>query len=185
MKNIKWLILQLTGVLFIITAGTAYLPSMIQYGIHELELTFLSNAIAGVVFLIGGIYGIRNKTDLPQQFYLNSILLLQIVFFVCLAFWREFNFSGFFIFLHVINTIIASIEFLTLITCEKVLDVKPLLTALLIPIIYLIYAITYGCLTGNWIYGILNIENHGIVFVMILILVIACGILFLGWVSIN
>lgn len=40
----------LTGILFIVTTGIAYLPSALQNGMYEFELTFLSNTIAGFAF---------------------------------------------------------------------------------------------------------------------------------------
>lgn len=184
MKNLKWTILLMTGVLFITTTCIAYhLPAALKEGMYEFELTFLSNTIAGIIFLIGGIYGITKKKNLPQPLYLNIVIVLQVVFFICMAFISEFNFSGAFLFLHIINPIIATIEFFVFTSCKKMQSIKLILSALIFPVIYLIYAIAYGYISGNWLYGIINVQEKGIGFVSVLVLFVAVGILFLGWIQ--
>lgn len=100
-----------------------------------------------------------------------------------MAFIGEFNFSEAFLFLHVINPIAATAEFLAFTSCRKMPSIKLLLTALIFPLIYLIYAVVYGCISGNWIYGIINVQEKGIAFVSVLVVVAAAGILLLEWIQ--
>lgn len=44
-----------------------------------------------------------------------------------------------------------------------------IISTLLFPVIYLVYAITYGLLSGPWLYGFINIENKGILLVFCII----------------
>ena len=82
----------ITGLFFLVQVLIAYLPSALENGLYEFELTFLSNSIMGMIFIIGGLMGIIKKRDLPQVIYMNSVVLLQIVFLICMAFINEFNF---------------------------------------------------------------------------------------------
>lgn len=183
MKNVKWIILLITGVLLLTTTCIAYLPSAVKNGMYEFELTFLSNTITGLFFMTGGIYGIARNKHLPQPLYLNSVLLLQLVFFICMAFFSEFNFSGAYIFLHIINPVIATIVFFVCTSCKKMPGLKLILTALIFPVIYLTYAVVYGLLSGHWLYGIINVQERGIIFVSILVLIAAAGIMLLAFIQ--
>lgn len=179
--NAKQIVFILTGLLLLVTVGITYLPNILKNGLYEFELTLLSNTITGMLFIIGGIYGICKKKDLPHTLYLNSVLLLQLVFFICMAFISEFRFSGGYVFLHIINPIIATIVYISLTECRKMPGIKVFLSALIFPFVYLIYVITYGFLSGFWLYGILNIDEHGLPFVTVLVLLILCGLILLEW----
>lgn len=183
MRRVKWFIMLIMGILFLTTVCIVYLPSAIKNGMYEFELTFLSNAIVGLLFVCGGSYGLIKKRDLPQILYFNSILLLQVVFLICMVFIEEFNFSGSYIFLHIVNPILATAAFYICTSCKKMPNSKVLLSALLLPVAYLVYVIIYGYHSGYWLYGILNIPERGIGFVIILVFVIAIGILFLEWIQ--
>lgn len=161
----RYIIQLITGLFFLINVVVAYFPSALENGMYEFELTFLSNLIMGVVFLIGGLMGIIKKKDIPQVVYINSVVLLQIVFLICMAFINEFNFSGPFIFLHIADPIIATIEVYLFCECRKNTNLITILSALIFPIVYLTYAIIYGYVSGYWIYGIINIPDRGIGFV--------------------
>lgn len=161
----RYIIQLITGLFFLINVVVAYFPSALENGMYEFELTFLSNLIMGVVFLIGGLMGIIKKKDIPQVVYINSVVLLQIVFLICMAFINEFNFFGPFIFLHIADPIIATIEVYLFCECRKNTNLITILSALIFPIVYLTYAIIYGYVSGYWIYGIINIPDRGIGFV--------------------
>jgi hypothetical protein len=173
----------MTGILLLVTVGIVYFPSAMKNGMYEFELTFLSNTIVGLIFLCGGIYGLIKKRNLPQPLYCNGILLLQMVFLNCMAFIGEFNFSGGYIFLHIVNPLLATVVFFTCTSCMKMPGFKLLLSALLFPVAYLIYVITYGYLSGYWLYGILNIPEKGTVFVTILVFAVAIETLLLEWIQ--
>ena len=176
-KNIKWCSMILTGFLFIATVGVAYLPGIIQNGMYEYELTFLSNTIVGILFICGGVYGMIKKKDFPQLIYMNSVILLQLVFIICMVFINEFRISGGFLFLHVINPIIATIELLLFTTGERKATIKSILSALIFPAVYFAYVIIYGYISGYWLYGILNIPDRGFSFVLLFVLAVSAGII--------
>lgn len=183
MKTARWFIMMVTGCFFVVCVGIEYLPDILKYGMYEFELTFLSNIITGLFFICGGIYGIRKKRELPQILYLNSIVTLQLVFMICMVFISEFNFSGGYIFLHIVNPILATIEFFSCTSCKKVPSVKVVMTGLIFPVVYFIYVIVYGYQSGYWIYGILNIPERGILFVAVLACICVTGIILLEFVQ--
>ena len=43
----------ITGLFFLVQVLIAYLPSALENGLYEFELTFLSNSIMGMIFIIG------------------------------------------------------------------------------------------------------------------------------------
>ena len=134
----------------------------------------------GLVFLTGGILGLVRKKELSRVYYLNTTVLLVLVFLTCMAFLSEMNFSGAFIFLHVINPILAILVFVILTPDGQPLKRIELLSTLIFPILYLVYALTYGILSGNWLYGFINIDDKGAVFVSIV-----CGIMAVGIVLVS
>ena len=178
---IKFVIMLMTGALFITTVGIAYLPLILKNELHGIELTFLSNLITGVFLFIGGLVGIFKKKELPQPVYMNCIILLQVVFLICMAFIAEFNFAGTFVFLHIINPILATIEFQLVTNCRRMHGLGVILSALIFPCIYLTYAIIYGFTSGNWIYGIINVPEKGVGFVTMIVIATAVGIVCLVW----
>lgn len=177
----KYMIQLITGLFFLVQVLIAYLPSVLENGLYEFELTFLSNSIMGMIFIIGGLTGIIKKRDLPQVICMNSVVLLQIVFFICMAFINEFNFSGPFIFLHIVDPIIATIEVSLFCESRKKPTAIAILSSLIFPMVYLTYAIIYGYVSGNWLYGIINIPDRGLGFVSCVVLGTALVIIGLTW----
>lgn len=183
MKNLKWIIMILVGLLFLVTVGIVYVPLALEKGMYEFELTFLSNTIVGILFVSGGCYGLIKKKNWPQPIFLHSVILLQMVFLICMAFISEFNFAGGLVFLHIINPILATAVFFFCTTCREMPKIKVLLSAIAFPLVYLIYVIVYGYASGVWLYGILNIPDRGIGFVSLLVLIVALGTLLFEWVQ--
>ena len=179
--TMKYMIQLITGLFFLVQVVIAYLPSVLENGLYEFELTFLSNFIMGMIFIIGGLMGSIKKRDLPQVIYMNSVVLLQIVFLICMAFINEFNFSGPFIFLHIVDPIIATIEVFLFCESRKKLTAITILSSLIFPMVYLTYAIIYGYVSGNWLYGIINIPDRGLGFVSCVVLGTALVIIGLTW----
>lgn len=179
--KMKYVVQLLTGLLFLVQVVIAYLPSVLENGLYEFELTFLSNSMMGMIFIIGGLMGIIKKRDLPHVIYMNCVVLLQIVFLICMAFIKEFNFFGSFLFLHIVDPILATIEVLLFCESRKKPTVITILSSLIFPIVYLTYAIIYGYVSGHWIYGIINIPDRGLGFVSGVVLGTALVILVLTW----
>lgn len=179
--KMKYVVQLITGLLFLVQVVIAYLPSVLENGLYEIELTFLSNSMMGMIFIIAGLMGIIKKRDLPHVIYMNCVVLLQIVFLICMAFIKEFNFSGPFIFLHIADPILATIEVLLFCESRKKPTVITILSALIFPMVYLTYAIIYGYVSGNWLYGIINIPDRGLGFVSCVVLGTAFVIIGLTW----
>lgn len=180
-KYIKWGLMLLSGLLFIITALLAYIPIFVDNFSTEIELTLISNLFTGILFFCGGLYGIIKKKEFRQVVYMDSVVVLQLVFLTCMAFIGEFNFSGAFVFLHVINPIIATIELLVFTVYDGAPTVRMLLSSIVFPACYLIYVMIYGLLSGNWIYGILNISKQEIQFVLLFVTIACIGIVLLTY----
>ncbi len=175
-QNWKYYLFICMGIMMLITTGIAYLPGIISNGMYEFELTFLSNLITGFVFIAGGSIGLLQKKELPQIYYLNSSIFLVLVFLTCMAFFKEMNFSGAFLFLHIINPIVALIVFVCFTSDGKKLKKIELVSTFFLPIIYLVYAIAYGILSGYWLYGFINIDDKGTLYVSIVCIIMAAGI---------
>lgn len=183
MKKIKSWILLVVGILMLIPVAITYVPYLMEHGMYEYELTFLSNLITGVVFIVGGLYGLIKEKQLPQPVYFNSVVLVQLVFLICMAFLAEFNFKGSYLFLHITNPILATIVFFLCTTPEDHTKGKTVLSALIFPLVYLVYVIIYGYASGYWIYGIVNIPDRGLLFVLSVIAASALGIVALACVQ--
>ena len=150
-----------------------------QYLRFMYELTFMSNFCAGLFFLVAGICTWRGR-KVPQVLYLCFAVLLLLVMAVCLAFSGNFSFSGAFLFLHLINPLAALAYFLFAADMRKV-SRKLLPSAVLMPGTYLIFALIFGALTGNYIYFFLDYGQVGIAYTALFILAAAGALLAVSW----
>ena len=143
------------------------------------ELTFLSSFIVGIFFAAGGICLIFNKR-VPQILYLCADILLLIVFFVCIVFSNRFQMSGGFAFLHIVNPLIVLAYCLLWCDLRKP-TVKLVPTVAAIPLLYLVFVLIFGAVTGNYIYFFMNYEKVGVWYSVVFILGILAGIFALGF----
>ena len=143
------------------------------------ELTFLSSFIVGIFFIACAICIIFNK-HVPQILYLCATILLLIVFFVCIAFSNQFQMSGGFAFLHIVNPLLVLVYYLLLCDLTKTtLKLVPMVAA--IPLLYLAFVLIFGSVTGNYIYFFMNYERVGVWYSVIFILGILAGIFVFGF----
>lgn len=143
------------------------------------ELTFLSSFIVGIFFMVCGILFLFNKS-VPQIIYLCATVLLLIVFFVCIAFSNQFQMSGGFAFLHIVNPLLVLIYYLFL--CDlSATTVKSVPTVAAIPLLYLVFVLIYGSVTGNYIYFFMDYERVGFWYSVLFILGILAGIFAFGF----
>lgn len=142
------------------------------------ELTFLSNFLTGLFLLSVGILWLCNKS-VPQFLFLDFTILLLIVFGVCMAFVAEFNFEGGFAFLHIVNPLLMFVFYLFLSDQTKV-KWQFLFTVLVMPLLYLIFALIFGATTGNYIYFFLDYTEYGVGYTILFILGIAVGLVAVG-----
>lgn len=145
---------------------------------YAYELTFLSNFLTGLFLLSVGILWLCNKS-VPQFLFLDFTILLLIVFGVCMAFVAEFNFEGGFAFLHIVNPLLMFVFYLFLSDQTKV-KWQFLFTVLVMPLLYLIFALIFGATTGNYIYFFLDYTEYGVGYTILFILGIAVGLVAVG-----
>ena len=155
------------GVLFIVTTGLAYIPKFINQGFAGIELTFLANFSAALLLLIDIVLKKKNKY-VRQGLYLASTGILICVMLISVACIGEANFSGPFIFLHVINPLLATALTITYTYHGAVNFAATFLGTFAFSVAYIVYAVSYGWYTGDWLYSIINIEEKGFVFVILL-----------------
>lgn len=152
------------GFLFLLTALLHY-GKILEY---SYELTFLSNATAGILLLLGSIMKLRGN-PLPEVLYLSFTVLLSFVFIICIAFISEFHFQGALFFLHVINPLLLLAYYFFFVdlrrTSKKVLFTVPLI----LPYGYLFFALIFGQLTGQHIYFFLDYHKKGVSFTVLFV----------------
>lgn len=141
---------------------------------YAYELTFLSNFLTGLFLLIAGILTLCKK-KIPQFLFLNFTILLLIVFIVSVSFFADFNFKGGFAFLHIVNPLLMLLFYLFF-SDQTAVTWKFLLTIWILPFIYLIFALVFGALSGQYIYFFLNYPELGIHYTILLILGILIGL---------
>lgn len=143
------------------------------------ELTFLSSFIVGIFFIVCGILLLLHKR-VPQMIYLCATILLLIVFFVCVAFSNQFQMSGGFAFLHVVNPLLVLAYYLFFCDLSET-PVKSVPTVAVIPLLYLVFVLIFGSVTGNYIYFFMNYEKVGIWYSVLFITGILAGIFAFGF----
>lgn len=143
------------------------------------ELTFLSSFIVGIFFIVCGVLLLFNKR-VPQIMYLCATILLSIVFFVCIAFSNQFQMSGGFAFLHVVNPLLVLAYCLFFCDLSET-TVKLVPTVAAIPLLYLVFVLIFGSVTGNYIYFFMNYEKVGIWYSALFIIGILVGIFAFGF----
>lgn len=139
------------------------------------ELTFLSNFLSGLFLLIVCIFWFFNK-QIPQFLFLDFTMLLLIVFGVCMAFVTDFNFEGGFLYLHIVNPILM-LAFYMVFSNQRKTKWQFIFTVLLLPLIYLIFALIYGTSTDNYIYFFLDYNAYGIAYSILFIFSILVGLI--------
>lgn len=143
------------------------------------ELTFLSNFSTGIFMLIAGILLCVDKKA-PQILFLDFAMLLLIVFGVTVSFSGNFNMTGDMFFLHVINPVLV-IAYYFIFSDQTTTKKKLLPTVLCMPVTYLIFAVFYGRITGNYIYFFLDYKTNGMGYMCLFVLGIAVGTVLIGF----
>lgn len=143
------------------------------------ELTFLSSFAVGILFMVSGIFSLLNKS-IPQILYLCATILLLIVFCVCVVFSNQFQMSGGFVFLHIVNPLLVlAYYFIFCDLSETTVKLVPAVAA--IPLLYLGFVLVFGSITGNYIYFFMNYAKVGVWYSVLFILGILAGIFAFGF----
>lgn len=143
------------------------------------ELTFLSSFLVGIFFAVSGVLSLLNRR-VPQILYLCATILLLIVFLVCITFSNQFQMSGGFVFLHVVNPLLVLAYTSFLCDLSKT-SAKFVPTVAALPLLYLVFMLIFGSVTGNYIYFFMNYEKVGIWYSVLFILGILAGIFAFGF----
>lgn len=163
------------GLLLTVSALTLYF----NYIRFMYELTFMSNFLAGLFFLTAGAIALAGRR-VPQILYLCFTVLLILVMGTCLAFMGNFSFSGSFLFLHLINPLAVTLYFV--LACDmREVPIKLAPAAVLMPAVYLLFALVFGAATGNYIYFFLDYGQVGIAYTVLFILAAAAALLLISW----
>lgn len=152
------------GLMLVMTALVCYWG----YFQYFYELTFLSNFLAGIFFLLAAMRTARGR-DAPQVLYLCFTVLLFLVFVVCMAFLGSFTITGVFAFVHIVNPLAVTAYFLA--ACgTRGMQPAALAAPLAMPLAYLVFALFFGAATGNHIYFFLDYQARGIWYTVLFIL---------------
>ena len=166
----KKIIQIIAGIFIALTAIWGYYNS-IEY---MYELTFISNFTCGLVLLSDGLINLLFNKKVPTWIYQMILLCTNVVFFTCvfaLFGWHNFNFSGAFFFLHIINPpLFLSIYLLCVeLKIESKSDyIKRIFISPLIVMCYLLFDYIRYIVTGNLVYGLISTERITIIYAMLI-----------------
>lgn len=172
-KSSKQIVSLIIGIILILTTMITYWRNFD----HVYELTFLSNFATGLAF---AAMSFMKENRFSQILCLDFTILLFMVLLVCVTFSNEFGFSGGWLFLHLINPLIVMIYFIVMCDMREIKRVS-VLTVLIMPVMYLLFAVIYGKMTGNYIYFFLDYKTEGIMYSVIFILILAVCIMILSY----
>ena len=165
-----------SGILLLATTGIIYIPKFATQGLAGIELTFLSNFASGLLLALDGILRMQKKKAVRQEFHISASGILLCVLLISVACIGEANFSGFFMFLHVFNPLLATILTIVFTYQNQIRFLPTFVGTFLFALLYLIYVILYGYQSGDWLYSIINVQEKGFPFVILFFLII-CAIL--------
>lgn len=145
--------------------------------VYTYELTFLSNFVTGVVLLAAAALRRKGK-DVPQLVLLCLTCLLLAVFLISAVF--RFGFGGGFFFLHLVNPLAVLAFFLALCDMHQV-KMRVIPAVLVMPLAYLVFALIFGRVTGNYPYPFLDYETAGVGYTAVFVVFTALGLLLAGY----
>ena len=161
LKKGKWMIKNVikvaAGLLMIVSVLIGYIPQP-EYLI---ELTCISNTLGGLLLFADGILSMTKKKICSNSLYLNVTASIFIVFLICVGSLfgsYNFNFSGAFFFLHVINPIIFVCFYLIFVN-EQGRKMRCVLIAPTMTMVYLLFDYVRYRLKGEFVYGFIENEE--------------------------
>ncbi len=157
--KIRRICFALLGIYLVLSAILTY---AIQAPIFFYEMTFCSNLLNGVAYIIGAVL-LHKKKNLPDIIFLIPAMAIALTFLIsvgCTLMGMHFNFEGGFFPLHVINPILVFI-FYFFFHDRKKFSIKDTLLSPLMINLYLIFDYIFFKSTGHFIYGILGNNDMG------------------------
>ncbi len=163
MKYIKIVL----GIFFIV----AVIYSYYEIPQYLVEGTCVSNTLGGVLLIIDGILGFKNKR-VPMLIWQMEIGFIMTVYLLCaiLTGFRihSFNFEGGFMFLHSINPLILLAIFLFSLRLDISNGKEVLRRSFIAPVLimaYLLFDLIRHQITGEFVYGLIP-NNSSILIVL-------------------
>lgn len=161
--------------LFLGTAITRYIDCWDKC----VEMTFMSNATTGAVLLLGGIYALIFKRDIPHFLYLDCAVLMSSVVIACLLFDPIKLVAGFSVIAHLVNPIVIFVYYLVF--CDGGnCRISYVSTALVFPTCYYVFMVLFG-LNSRAVYpqfnpNIISLTNLTLIGVAALAGLLAVGV---------
>ena len=171
------------GVAMIVLSIVAYI------GIPEdlVEMTFISNFVAGAILLIDGILYFKSKS-IPSIVYRNLAGCLFFVFLICtgsLFGAYNMNFKGAFFFLHTIFPIIFILIYIFFIDDREGKAIVKVATTPILMIVYLLFDYILGIIRGKFVYGFFTPSELTFPFALLTGVVFYLFIALIGWAFIE
>lgn len=171
------------GVSYLISTVIGYAPAFPMGEFMHLGEWCCITGIAGSLFYFGSFFcGIRGK-ELPEYLHLDVTVMLSLIFMATVLI--RLNLEGIFWFIHLIGPVLVLIHFFLFCDCRKIERTAFVLTGIVFPLIYIVFASGILKLTGECPFParlILVWDSPFMPFVMILalcILILVVGFVFL------
>lgn len=115
------------------------------------EMTFISNAVTGTVLLLGGVYALIFKREIPQFLYLDCAVLMSSVIAACLLFAPPMLVVGLAFIPHLLNPMVMFVYYLRF--CDgRQGKLRHVPTVLVLPTVYYVFMILYGIMGPRAVY---------------------------------
>lgn len=144
------------------------------------ELTAVSNFGIGLLMLISAILRLLNKKRLPNVVYLTALATIMIVFLICMVSLTgifTMNFSGAFLFLHVVNPLSVMAYYLIFTDENNFGEICSIFIAPLFCLLYLLIDYVVGKSVGQFVYGFFKPEELNFGYALLVGVVIYVGLL--------
>ena len=145
-------------------------------------MTCISNFGGGVILLIDGIFGLKNKT-VPTYLYENAMVCLLFVFIICtgsLFGAYNMNFKGVFFFLHTVFPILFILMYIFFINDSKGKTLIKVVRTPVFMIAYLLFDFILGKIRGKFIYDMLSVDELSFPYALLAGVVIYILLAFFG-----
>lgn len=139
-RNIFNLIL---GMLFISTTILGYYKHISCLS----EYCFVSGMIVGLIFIISFIYYINKKKFFPEWIYANCVVAIVIILIATII--LKLRLEGAFWFIHIINPVLLFLYWITFCNHNKIKNQVLIITNLVFPLCYMIFAEIIFVITNN------------------------------------
>lgn len=139
------------GLMMIASVLIGYIPQP-EYLV---ELTCVSNTLAGLLLLADGILEITKKKGLPDFFYLNVAVSILMVFLVCIGSFTgayKLNFKGAFFLMHIINPVVFVLCYLFFVNGQG-RRIRFVFTAPVMVMLYFVFDYIRSWFVGKFVYG--------------------------------